>query len=189
MKSSENKNRVCPVERAGSLDNKFRRLLQNPFKILKPYIIEGSTAMDVGCGPGFFTIEIAELIGEKGHVVAVDLQEGMLQKLRNKIKGTILEERILLHKCSENRIGYNGKVDFILTFYMVHEVPDKEAFFSELRSYLNPEGKILIVETNFHVSKKDFENTLLKAKKFGLEPIKRPSLFFSRSAILTINNN
>jgi hypothetical protein len=60
------KNRVCPVERAGSLDNRFRRLLQNPRKILGPYIEEGMTVLDLGCGPGFFSIEIAQMVGKSG---------------------------------------------------------------------------------------------------------------------------
>jgi 2-polyprenyl-3-methyl-5-hydroxy-6-metoxy-1,4-benzoquinol methylase len=48
------RNRVCPVELAHSLDNTLRRWLQNPKNILAPYIQEGMTVLDVGCGPGFF---------------------------------------------------------------------------------------------------------------------------------------
>jgi len=51
--------RVCPVERAGSLDNKIRRWLRNPQKILGPYIDEGMTVLDIGCGPGLFTADFA----------------------------------------------------------------------------------------------------------------------------------
>ncbi|MDR3600477.1 MAG: methyltransferase domain-containing protein [Desulfosporosinus sp.] len=80
--------RVCPVEGAGGLDNKFRRLFQNPHKILERHIQKGMTIVDLGCGPGFFSIAAAELVGAKGKVIAVDLQEGMLSKVSNKIKGT-----------------------------------------------------------------------------------------------------
>lgn len=75
---NNSKNRVCPVERAGSLDNIFRRWLQNPWKILRPYIKEGMTVLDFGCGPGYFTIAMAQMVGTSGWVIAVDLQEGML---------------------------------------------------------------------------------------------------------------
>lgn len=51
---NEVKNRVCPVELAGSLDNKIRKWFQNPQKILAPYIKEGMKVLDIGCGPGFF---------------------------------------------------------------------------------------------------------------------------------------
>lgn len=49
-------NRVCPVERAGILDHRIRRWLQDPQKILRPYIEEGMTVLDIGCGPGFFLL-------------------------------------------------------------------------------------------------------------------------------------
>ena len=83
---SNRNNRVCPVERAGSLDNRVRKWLQNPKKILEPYITEGMIVLDVGCGPGFFSIDMAQMVGNSGRVIASDLQEGMLQKVRNKIE-------------------------------------------------------------------------------------------------------
>ena len=138
------KNRVCPVELADSLDSKVRRWLQDPAKILKPYIKEGMIVLDIGCGPGFFTIPIAEFVGKNGKVIAADLQEGMLQKLQQKIQGTELEERIKLHKTDQKKIGVTEKVDFILAFYMVHEVSDKDSFFRELKSVLNENGFVFI---------------------------------------------
>ena len=50
------RNRVCPVELANSFDSKIRKWLQNPRKILSPYIKEGMTVLDIGCGPGFFSM-------------------------------------------------------------------------------------------------------------------------------------
>ena len=135
------KNRVCPVERSGSLDNMFRKWFQNPRKILAPHVREGMTVMDIGCGPGFFTVEMAFMIGESGHVIACDLQEGMLDKLRNKIRGGELESRIVTHLCQTGRLGVTEEVDFALAFYMVHEVPDKEGFFAEVYSVLKPGGR------------------------------------------------
>ncbi|MDD5774075.1 MAG: methyltransferase domain-containing protein, partial [bacterium] len=92
------KNPVFPAERSGTLDNKLRRWMQDPKKILSPYVKEGMTVLDIGCGPGFFSIDIARMVGKSGRVIASDLQEEMLQKLRDKIQGTELEERITLHK-------------------------------------------------------------------------------------------
>jgi ubiquinone/menaquinone biosynthesis C-methylase UbiE len=178
------KNRVCPVELAGSFDNRFRRWLQNPLKILGPYIKEGMTVLDLGCGPGFFSIDIAQMVGKGGRVIACDLQEGMLQKLRNKIQGTELEERITLLRCQMDRIGVSEKVDFVLAFYMVHESPKKEALFTEISSILKPNGQVLIVEPPFHVSKKAFEETLRKARGAGLTVAEGPKVFLSKTTIL-----
>ena len=63
------------------------------------------TVLDLGCGPGFFSVALAQIVSDTGKVIAVDLQEGMLQKLKDKIKGTELENRITLHKCEEDKIG------------------------------------------------------------------------------------
>lgn len=76
------KNRVCPVGLAGTLDNSIRKWLQNPQKILSPYIKEGMTVLDLGCGPGFFSVPMAKMVGKSGRVIACDLQEGMLRKVK-----------------------------------------------------------------------------------------------------------
>ncbi len=176
--------RVCPVALSGSLDNSIRRWLQNPEKILRPYIKEGMTVLDVGCGPGFFSLEMARMVGKSGRVIAADMQEGMLQIVKEKVKGTELEERILLHKCGEDNIGVSEPVDFVLLFYMVHEVPNKEHFFNEIRTILKPQGQVLIVEPPFHVSKSAFEETIRIATDAGLIVIERPKMFFSRAVLL-----
>lgn len=184
--SEDNKNCVCPVELAGGLDNKIRRFLQNPRKILKDYVMNGLTVLDIGCGPGVFSVAMAEMVGESGQVIAADLQEGMLQKLCDKIKGTELEKRIELHKCEADKIGISKKVDFVLAFYVVHEVPDHESLFREIRGLLKPNGKALIVEPNFHVSRKAFAETINLAKNLGFEVIGTPKIFVSRSVALRI---
>ncbi|MGO9017384.1 MAG: class I SAM-dependent methyltransferase [Syntrophobacteraceae bacterium] len=178
------KNHVCPVGIAGGLDNRIRRWLQDPRKILAPYIEESMTVLDLGCGPGFFSIDMAGMVGKSGRVIAADLQEGMLDKLRDKIRGAELEDRIILHKCEKDRIGVSKKVDFALAFYMVHEVPDKQLFFDELISIMNPNGRLFIVEPIFHVSKKSFEDTVKKAQTAGFVPVERPKLFFSQTVMM-----
>lgn len=176
---------ICSVELAGGLDNRFRRLFQNPQKILSPYLKEGQTALDVGCGPGFFTLDMAKLVGETGRVIGADLQEGMLSIVRGKIKGTELENRIVLHKCGQDKIGLTEKVDFVLMFYMVHEVPNKNNLFSEIAKLLNPNGKVLFVEPPIHVSKAAFEETLQIARSCGLKVISRPKMFPDKVAVLS----
>ena len=179
------RNRVCPVELAGSLDTKIRKWLQDPQKILAPYIKEGMTVLDIGCGPGFFSIELARMVGGNGKVIAADLQEGMLQKLRDKLRGTELEKIIKLVKCEKGDINVSEKIDFGLAFYMVHEIPDKEPFFKKLRSILNEKGQILIVEPKlFHVSEKDFELTMKIAENAGFIIIPGTRSFLNWSAIL-----
>ncbi len=181
--------RICPVERAGGLEHSFRRLLQNPRRILKPYVNQGMTVLDLGCGPGFFSLEMATILFDSGKVIAADVQKGMLDKVKDKIKGTKLEKRIGLHQCRKESIGITGQVDFVLAFYVVHEVPSQETLFKELKSILKQNGKIFIAEPNFRVSKQAFEETVEKAKRIGFKEIKRPKLLFSRAVVLVNINH
>lgn len=176
--------RICPAALAGSLDNRLRRFLQNPRNILAPFIRKGMTVLDLGCGPGFFTVEIGRLLENEGKVIAADLQEGMLERLRGKIAGTNLESLIELHKCLEDSILVTEKVDFVLAFYMVHEVPDQSKLFTELKSILKPEGRILIVEPVFHVTGRNFGQMIVNAENAGFKVLDRQKFLFSRMVIL-----
>jgi len=180
----DNNKHVCPVESAKGLDNFFRKLVQNPKKILKDCVKEGMTVLDVGCGPGFFSVEIADMVGASGKVIAADLQQGMLDKIKNKIEGTEIENIIDLHKCEEDRIGISTKVDLVLAIYMVHEVPDQDKFLKEMYSILKPNGTLFIVEPSFHVSKKAFEETVNRANAIGFSQVKRPGMILSRAVVL-----
>lgn len=181
---ADKKHSVCPVERAGALDFAFRKLLQNPERILRPYIREGMTVLDLGCGPGFFTLEMARLAGSSGKVIAADLQEGMLDKLKAKIQNTTLANRIRFHRCLPDRIGLSEKFDFILVFYMLHEVPDQGSFLREIRSLLNAGGKVLLAEPAWHVSRGEFRNAVARMEQAGFVVRERPKIRFSRALVL-----
>ncbi len=175
---------ICPYQRAWTLDNWLRRLLQNPYKIVGEYIKEGQVVMDLGCGPGFFSLEMAKLVGEKGKVISVDIQDEMLQIIKNKSEHEGLSSHIILHKAQPEKLGISEMVDFALAFYMVHEVPDKKSFLSEVASHLKPDGRFLIVEPKFHVSKSNFSSTLELARSVGLEQISEPKFSFNRAVLL-----
>lgn len=180
----ENKNtHVCAVSEAGFLDNVFRKLVHNPQKILKGYVKEGMEVLDFGCGPGFFTMEIARMVGELGKVLAVDLQEGMLERLEKKIKGNKCEGIIQLHKCDEDEIGISGSFDFILAFYVLHELPNTKKFFEEAEALLKQDGKLFIADPKFHCSKRMFQKFSHEALGAGLHLQAEPKIFFSRAAI------
>lgn len=178
--------RICPVEKAGHLESRFRKWAQNPNKILRNYVKEGMTALDLGCGSGFFSIPMAEIVGESGKLIAVDVQGGMLEKLKNKIKGKEIEKRIMLHNNEKDEIGISEKADFILAFYVLHEVPNQNKFLEEIYAILKTNGNFFLVEPKlFHVSKKAFKETERKAISIGFSPIERPRIFLSRAILFT----
>jgi ubiquinone/menaquinone biosynthesis C-methylase UbiE len=176
---------VCPSGLAGSLDNSIRRWFQNPERILKPFINEGMKVLDLGCGPGVFTLEIARLVKDSGKVIAADLQEGMLEIVAKKLKGSESELKVELHKCQTDSIGVTENVDFILAFWMVHEVPDHARLFLELKSILKPDGKLYIIEPKIHVTGSAFAAMSTLLLNSGFRIIGHPKVFFSRAIVLT----
>lgn len=175
--------RVCPVENAGMLEHKFRRKLQSPGKILRPFVKPGMTALDVGCGPGYFTMALSELVGKEGKVIAADMQEGMLDIINKKIANGQGNDNILLHLCAADSIGVTQKADFALCFYMVHEVPDRKALLKEIAADLLPGGVLLVVEPKFHVNKKVFRELTSDIEQAGFSIEGRPRVFFSRAVV------
>jgi ubiquinone/menaquinone biosynthesis C-methylase UbiE len=184
--SKEKQPYVCPAEYSGSLDNWLRRLIHKPAKILKPYVSNQMTVLDLGCGPGYFTGELARLVGDKGSVIAADLQQAMLDKVRLKIKGTDMEPRVKMHRCLEDKIGISEKVNLVLAFWMVHEVPDQTGLFKELRSLLNTGGRVWIIEPKIHVREAAFNKMIATAESEGFEVIERPKVSLSRTIMLSI---
>lgn len=178
--------KVCNYEHAGLLDGFLRRMIQNPRVIYREHVRPGMRVLDVGAGTGFTSIPFGRMVGEEGEVVAVDLQQEMLDAIRRKAVKAGLSERIILKKCGENGLGLDGmgEFDFANAFYMVHEVPNQENIFSEVYSALKSGGRFFIVEPAMHVSKGDFQRMLGIADKAGFEVMGRPRIIFSYSVVL-----
>lgn len=174
---------VCPATFSGSLDNFLRRMIHKPEKILTPYVKEGMTALDMGCGPGYFTPALAALVGGTGKVIAADLQYEMLDKMLQKLTRLGLEKRVEAQKCQPDKTGIVKKVDFILIFWMVHEVPDQQRFLEEMKSLLNPGGRIFIAEPIIHVTGSDFTSMITRLESAGLQVTERPKISISRSVL------
>ncbi len=179
-----NKNHVCPWWLAYSFDNPLRKLFHKPHQMLAPYVQEGMTVMDIGCGMGFFSIGMAALVGDSGNVIAVDLQQKMLDVTKKRARRAGFENRVTTHLCQPDAIGIKDTVDFILTFWMVHEVPDKTEFFRQLIANLKPHGKLLIAEPKMHVSANRFQKILETAQTVGLKLYEHPPIRFSHTAVL-----
>lgn len=186
MTQSEQAGDICSHKHSFALDNFIRRIFQNPKKIVGEYIKPGDTVIDLGCGPGFFTIDMAGMVGDTGRVIAVDLQKEMLAKVERKSKSNGVDHIITRHLCPADGIGLdeNAVADFILAFYMVHETPDQQLFLKQVKQLLKPDGRFLLVEPIFHVSKKDFHRLKAVAIEAGFTILDRPRKKGGRSLLL-----
>jgi ubiquinone/menaquinone biosynthesis C-methylase UbiE len=180
-----NTKHVCPWWLCFTFDNPLRKLIHNPIKILSPYIHQGDTAIDIGPGMGYFTIPLAELVSSKGSVIAIDIQQKMLSALMARAQKKSVADRIKTHLAGPDSIGFNEKADFILAFWMMHEVPDQRRFLSEIRNLMKPEGLFLLVEPLIHVSKKNFALTIETAKGLGFVIKESPKIRMSQSALFS----
>ena len=171
--------RVCPWWIGYLLVSPVRRLFEKPEEVLAPHLKSGVTAMDVGCGMGYFSLPMARFVGPSGRIVCVDLQERMLRSLRRRASRAGLSDRIETRACSASSLGVQdleGKVDFALTFAVVHEVPDAAGLLAQIHDVLVPGGRLLIAEPRGHVSKQALEETAAAAEKAGLSIIERPAI-------------
>ena len=119
---------VFPASHGGHLDSRIRRFIYHPDRLTEQYVKHGDRILDFGCGPGFFTREFAKKTGDKGLVIAVDLQEEMLRLLREKLEPEGLMPRIRTYRCNSDSLGLlpelDGQVDIAFAIFVVHEVPD-----------------------------------------------------------------
>jgi ubiquinone/menaquinone biosynthesis C-methylase UbiE len=175
---------VCPWWLAYTFDHRGRRLFQKPEEILAPYVRPGMTVMDVGCGLGFFTIGMAGLVGDSGAVLAVDVQQKMLDILMKRAARAGVAHRVRTYRCEPDALGVHGPVDFAAAFYMVHETHDKPRFLEQIRACLKPGAGFFLAEPKGHVSGKSFLRTVQAAEWVGFRLLDRPHVPLSHAAYL-----
>lgn len=180
---------TCPWWFGYTFDNPIRRLFHDPKAILGDYVAPGQTVVDIGCGLGYFSLALARLVGPGGRVIAVDIQSQMVDRARRRACRQGLADRIDFRQCEQDRLGVDSPADFVLAFWMLHEVTDPKSLLEEVKSILRPHGRFLIVEPIGHVSSGRFEETVQLALSVGYEVSERPEIRFSRSVICSVPEN
>ncbi len=175
---------VCPWWLAYFFDNPFRRLFHDPETIFKSHLKKGMTALDLGCGMGYFSIGMARMVGDTGRVISVDIQQKMLHILQKRASKTGVGHRMHTHCAATDAIGLNqhsGRIDLILTFWMVHETKHMEHFMNEVFSLAKPGGKYLLVEPKGHVSPDYFHRITAAALRAGFHFLDHPRIALSHA--------
>lgn len=177
---------VCPPWLSFTLTNVFRRLAQDPNRILGPFVRPGDIVLDVGCGPGFFAVPLARMVGESGRVVAVDIHPGMLDRTMRRAVRAGAGDRVRLHLASRTSLGLDPgeRADLALAFWMAHEVPDPERLFVEIGAALKSSGRLLLVEPKLHVPGPSFAALIGLAEGAGFVRLGEPRIRLSRAAVL-----
>jgi ubiquinone/menaquinone biosynthesis C-methylase UbiE len=176
--------RVCPWWFVYTFDNPLRRFLHDPSTLLAPYVREGMTVADIGCGRGYFSLAMAGMVGDAGAVIAVDIQRKMLDMMQKRAVHAGVAGRLRSVLATPDDIGIREPVDFVLAFWMAHEVEDTPRFFDQVFSILKKQGTMLIAEPKMHVGRRRFGEIVQAARDAGFRDRGAPTVRFSRAALL-----
>jgi len=179
---------TCPWWFGYTFDNPLRKLFHDPLEILGKFVRPGQIAVDIGCGLGYFSIALARIVGPDGKVIALDVQSQMIQRARRRAERQGLANRIDFRICTPNRLDVTGPVDFVLAFWVIHELIDPQGLLLEIRSFLKPGGQLLIAEPKGHVPAARFTETVKLARLAGYKTSEGPPVRFSRTVVCSPNH-
>jgi ubiquinone/menaquinone biosynthesis C-methylase UbiE len=116
------------------------------FLAVKP----GISVVDLGSGPGDYSIAIASIIGKEGRVYAVDLWEGCIEFLKSEIKRLGIGNIEPILADMSKRLPFEGEsIDVCLMATVLHDLKDNkshDAALSEVKRFLKKDGIFAIVE-------------------------------------------
>ena len=153
------------------LDSNIRRAMQPQAALIRRSGIQpGMRVLEIGCGSGAYTLEIARAVGATGKVVALDIQPGMLEQLKNKLtrsENTDIRnvEPLLASAC---QLPFqNGSFDAAFMITVLQEIPDKWRALAEVRRTLRPGGIVAVTEWLFDPDYPLKQTTLRLLKEAG----------------------
>jgi ubiquinone/menaquinone biosynthesis C-methylase UbiE len=131
------------------LDNPFTRTNRAAVIVEQLGLEPGMRVVDIGCGPGRLTLPLAEAVGPEGRVVAMDLQDGMLARVREKAgKAGLSRVEYLRAAAGEGALG-NARFDCAVMVMVLGEIPNRAAALAEAFEALRPGGLLSVTEVIF----------------------------------------
>jgi ubiquinone/menaquinone biosynthesis C-methylase UbiE len=133
------------------------KLFRDPYRVLKSAGLKsGQEVLEVGCGPGFFTIPAARLVGEGGMVCALDVNSVALDKVRQKVEQEgVTNVRTTLADAGQTGLA-DESFDLIFVFGLGHVVGGADRMMTELHRLLKA-GGTLSIEGNLRPKRGLFE--------------------------------
>jgi Methylase involved in ubiquinone/menaquinone biosynthesis len=131
----------------GKLDSPKRRETLPAREIISEIGINSSDRIaDIGCGIGYFTFPLAEVVGSKGLVYALDIEEEMLQDIKDKLAEDNIKNVVPVLTRPYQLTLENSTVGVAFLCTVMHEVELREKFLKEVNRILLADGKIIMIE-------------------------------------------
>ena len=102
------------------MGSRLRKWLMDPVKTLKiANVRPGQTVLEVGCGTGFFTIPAAQIVGNEGHIIALDASSDYLKTVAKKVRKAELTNIDIIQRDALNTGLEAESVDMVLLFGVI----------------------------------------------------------------------
>jgi len=106
----------------------------------------GMTICDMGCGNGFYTLDLARRVGPRGTVYAVDVQPEMLRLLADRAREEgVTTIKPVLGSPVDPRLP-RGAIDMVLCVDVYHEFSHPAEMLAKIRESLTPDGLLVLAE-------------------------------------------
>ncbi len=111
---------------------------------------KGMVLVDIGCGFGTFALPAAEIVGNQGHVYAVDIDKNMVETVKRKARHRGLHNLTAIHGDGLHSRQIGGKMvpksaDVVLLANVLHGAPNKVRFLKSVKQFLITDGTIAIL--------------------------------------------
>jgi ubiquinone/menaquinone biosynthesis C-methylase UbiE len=122
---------------------------QQPERVVQSLEIrQGDHVADLGSGGGYFTFRLAQAVGPSGKVYAVDIDEALNRDLRQRVQKENRKNIEVIHAKPDDPLLPENGVDLIFTSNTFHHIQNRVDYFSNVRKYLRPKGRIAIIDFN-----------------------------------------
>ena len=125
-------------------DNPLLPIIRNPYKILERAGLQpGQTVLEVGCGPGFFTIPAAKIVGKDGKVYAVDTHPLAIERVQNKINKAGINNVSLIHANASDTGLPDQSIDLAFMFGLPYIQGGLDSLLTELYRIFKPDASLV----------------------------------------------
>jgi len=124
-------------------------------------ITEGMTVADIGAGEGYYTVRLSEKVGNKGRVLAQDIDEETLKQLATRVSREKFTNVAIQPGDVDNPKLPEGSFDRVFMVHMYHEVTEPYAFLWQLYPALAKGGQVIVVDRDFPTDKHGIPPRLL----------------------------